>query len=312
MIASRSLAAAALFLAMCALAGAPRAEAEDAVALFERLVKPTFAPGTLTYATAVATGPNSLVLTGVVYTPARVGEQPQMAPTTVAKVTLDDVDFEAIKKKDVPAHLRIHIDGIKSRTDSTAMLARLLGLEAADLVKSLDFGKQSANISLDYAIIARTELVVRDFTLDYPGLLKLHFALDIDGIEPGGVKFSESLFDNAGLKSGSIVLEDRSLLAKAVAVMAKIEKKSEPELVAEWTALLAGTIAARDAGDQALSAGFTALLKDYRAPKGPLKIDFARPAGGRPIKDALDKSIVKTLGAKVTYAGKPVEAAPKP
>jgi len=299
----------ALFLGL--LVGSAAARAQDSVALFESIIKPTFAPDKLTYAKATATGPDSLILTDVVYIPAKSDGGSAPDPINIATVRIDDVDFDAIKRKDAPAHLRLHLEGLASKTASAAQFAELLGPEAGALVKGLDIGKRAANIGLEYKVIGGKELQVREIAFEFPGLLKLRISLDLDGIEPKGDKFSDSSFDNVGLKSGSIVFEDQSFLSSVVAMIAKLESKTEDQVVTDWTAAL--TLAAANQGEQEvpLANAIAALLKDFRAPKGPLKITFTRPADAKPMKDALAEGLVKTLGAKITYAGETIEPAAK-
>ncbi|MFI4986156.1 MAG: hypothetical protein ACHQF3_01830 [Alphaproteobacteria bacterium] len=298
----KKLLAAALIAA--ALTGGGAARAADSVQLFEQLVKPTIKEATLTYGKATATGPTSLVLSDVVLTPLPKPDKPAEDPVSIASVIIDDIDFDGIAKGDAPWRLSARFAGISVGANSAV---------PPEVALMLGPGPYKANVEIDYKVVDGKELQIALLSLEFPGLAKLWLTLDLDGIEAKGAKLNDASFDDVTLRAGSLTYEDQSLLGKVVSASAKEQNKSPDFVVGEWAGVL-GLLAAKQGDDGTpLVNGLLALLQDYKAPKGPLKISFTPPhdaSGGRPIKEAMTAGVVKTLGASATYAGKTFEAAP--
>src|SRR5581483_103666 len=250
-------------------------------------VLPLVAPGKLTYAKATATGANSFTLTEVVLTPPPNGAADE--PVTIASVVVDDIDFEAIERQDVPQRLHVKLVGVATKGAAAA---------PPEIAAALGPGPYRANLEVDYQIIAGKELRLDTLNVEFPGLAKLSLALNVDGIESSG-SMTDASFDNASLRSGALAYEDHSLLAKLVKALAKEQKKTEQQLVEEWSATLTGLASSQGNDEGPLLNAVLALLKDYQSPKGALTIAMAPArdaAGGRPLTDAMTEGVAKTLG----------------
>ena len=275
--------------------GVSAARADDSVQQFKTLVEPLLAPATLTYAKATATGAQSLVLEEAVLTPPPGG--PADKPISVARVTIDAIDFAGIARGDAPSRLHLHLDGISSEGASAV---------PPEVTDALGPGPYHANLELDYTLVDVKELRVDTIALDLPGLGRLKASLDIDGIESDNGTITNAVTDNAALRTGTISYEDHSLLAKAIAAFAKAEQKSDEEVIAEWSNALKALATSQGNDESPLLQAVLAFLADYKSPKTPLSLTFTPPrdaAGGHPIQDAMTDGVVKSLGISASYAG---------
>ncbi|HUI17806.1 MAG TPA: hypothetical protein VL244_09090 [Alphaproteobacteria bacterium] len=267
--------------------------AADSVALFTALAKPALLPNRIEWGAAKATGPSSLVLSDVVVTLAPNPAWPQGVPVRIARVTIEDIDFEGLRRGDAPLRLRLTLNGI-SASGRPAFLA------------ALGPGPYRGSAALDYRVRAGEGLRVDRFLLDLSGLGRLELALDLGGAAALSGRLNAGSLDTVTMRSGRLVYEDRSLLAKAVAAEARRQNVKEKTVVTQWSLWL-GLFAMRE-GSEALPSlnALLAFLQDYRSPHGALKISFNAPPdapGGLPIADVLSAGILRTLGAKVSYAG---------
>ena len=282
---------AALFLALaCASTEVPAA---DSVALFTALAKPALLPNRIEWGAAKATGPSSLVLSDVVVTLAPNAVWPEGVPIHIARVTIEDIDFEGLRRGDAPLRLRLNLDGI-SASGRPAILP------------ALGPGPYRGSAALDYRVRMGEGLRVDRLVLDLIGLGRLELVLDLGGAAVLSGRLNAGTLGTLTMRSGRLTYEDRSLLAKAVAAEAGRQGTKASTVIAQWSAVLS-LFALRDGGDAfpALEA-LLAFLQDYRSPRGPLKISFTAPPdapGGLPIAEVLSAGIIRTLGAKVSYAG---------
>jgi hypothetical protein len=287
------IALAAVLLALAAASSEVRAA--DSVALFTALAKPALLPNRIEWGAARATGPSSLVLSDVVVTLAHNAVWPEGVPIHIARVTIEDIDFDGLRRGDAPLRLRLSLDGI-SASGRPAILP------------ALGPGPYRGSAALDYRVRTGEGLRVDRFLLDLAGLGRLELALDLGGTAVLSGRLNAGSLDTLTMRSGRLVYDDRSLLAKAVAAEAGRRNIKEKTVVAEWSAMLT-LFALREGGDVLSSLNaLLAFLQDYRSPQGPLKISFAAPPdapGGLPIANVLSAGVMRTLGAKVSYAGAP-------
>jgi hypothetical protein len=288
-------------IAACAMAAlfvvaavaSPLARAADSVRLFSELAKPVLLPYELSWGEARATGPQSLVLSDVVVTPSPSAAQLGVAPVRIARVTIEDIDFDGLRRGDAPSRLRARLEGITVRG-------------APAVLPALGPGPYRANATIEYHVRAHAELRIDHFSLDLLGLASLQLALDLGGLKASGGRLRDASLDTLTLRSGWLTYDDRSLLEKAVSAEARQQHVKEGLVVAEWSTLL-GALALKEGGAAwPLLNALLAYLQDYRAPKGPLHLTFTAPADapdGLPLADALRWGVVRALGAKASYAG---------
>ncbi|MFI5024601.1 MAG: hypothetical protein ACHQRJ_23490 [Alphaproteobacteria bacterium] len=282
---------AALFVV--AAAASPLARAADSVRLFSELAKPVLLPYELSWGEARATGPTSLVLSDVVVTPAPSAARLGVTPVRIARVTIEDIDFDGLRRGDAPWRLRARLEGITVRGSPAVLPA-------------LGPGPYRANATIEYHVQAHAELRIDRFSLDLLGLASLQLSLDLGGLKASGGRLRDASLDTLTLRSGWLTYDDRSLLEKAVSAEARQQHVKEGLVVAEWSTLL-GAFALKEGGAAwPLLNALLAYLQDYRAPKGPLHLTFAAPPDapdGLPLADALRSGVIRVLGAKASYAG---------
>lgn len=288
-------------LAVAALGAGPARA--DAVGDFEQIVKPLLPAGTLSYGAATATGPASFTLKNVVYLSQDASGKPMRL--TIDTVTVGDVDFDGIKAGQAPARLSVRLDGITPDFSS----APTTDPKDADLVKMVSglWPKTSANLA--YTVVGG-HLKLDDLTLDMTGLAKLSLTLELDGAVTDP-KNAAAAAVGTSLTRASLTYDDHSLLAKAIPLIALGQKTSDTAVLADAKTQLDGL--KQGQGPLAASALDTvaALLADYQAPKGPLKIVLAPPTPPTFVtlaaKDSPD-AILTALGATVTYNGATVSS----
>ncbi len=282
---------AALFVVVAA--ASPAAQAADSVRLFSELAKPALLPNELSWGEARATGPTSLVLRDVVVTPGPSAARLGVAPIRIARVTIEDIDFDGLGRGDAPSRLSARLEGITVRG-------------APAVLPALGPGPYRANATIEYHVRAHAELRIDRFSLDLLGLASLQLSLDLGGLKASGGRLRDASLDTLTLRSGWLTYDDRSLLEKAVSAEARQQHVKENLVVAEWSTLL-GALALKEGGAAwPLLNALLAYLQDYRAPKGPLHLTFAAPPDapdGLPLADALRSGVIRVLGAKASYAG---------
>ena len=282
----------AAFLAAAALPSIA-AEPADSVALFTALAKPALLPNRIEWREARATGPSSLVLSEVVLRLAPNPLWPEGYPIRIARATIEDIDFESLRQRLAPLRLRLRLDGISAS-------AAALGLQ------HLGQAPLRGSALLDYRAEPGKGVRVQHLSLELASLGRLDTALDLGGSGARSGRLNVDTFDTLTLRSGWLSYEDASLLRKLVAAEAERRHVKEGTVVAEWSLVLGVALMREgEGGLQPLNA-LLAYLKDYRAPKGPLRISFAASPGrpdGLPLASLIYGGALAALGAKVTYAG---------
>jgi hypothetical protein len=282
-----------------AFSGATETRAASSVARFEALVVPALAPSKLVWAKATATGPTSLVLSDVVLTQP-IGTAGHMRTVLHAtRLTIEDIDFDGLERGEAPARLRAHVDGVRANPKAflfSQMLTSALGVE-----------EYRANARIDYRAADGSRLKLDDFVLDFPGLARFSFHVDLRKLEPLGPKLNEASFDTLALEDGTLDYEDHSLLAKIVAESAREQQVSEPIVLGEWGAGLAAfSLQSGSNGGQLLGV-LLSYLKDYRAPRGPLRISLhPNQADGQevPMSALFSAGNLQNLGATASYGAR--------
>ncbi len=203
---------AALFVVV--VAASPTARAADSVRLFSELAKPALLPNELSWGEARATGPTSLVLSDVVVTPPRTAYGYAMAPIRIARVTIEDIDFDGLRRGDAPSRLSARLEGITVRG-------------APAVLPALGPGPYRANATIEYHVRARAELRIDRFSLDLLGLASLRLSLDLGGLKASGGRLRDASLDTLTLRSGWLTYDDRSLLEKAVSAEARQQHVKE-------------------------------------------------------------------------------------
>jgi hypothetical protein len=271
----------------------------DGLGRFEQLIKPQLPPGSLTYKSAKALGDGGFVLDGVVITPPpdkTAGTKAE--PIDIKRISVEDLDFPALEKKQPPNFARVRIEGI-AITGKPA--------EGVDLKELAGLDKLTADFQLDYRFEPdRKTLTLNRVELDLNGLGRLEVTMILDGVSPETAGKPDEAMNDASLRTASIVYEDHSLLAKAVPAAAKTQGADPAALVTTATTTLGALRVAAGPATQAVIDAVSSYVEDYKQPKGPLRVTLDPP--GKISAAALSgasspEDVIKALGIAVSYAG---------
>ena len=294
-------------VAAIVLAWALQPAAADGLAKFEKAIKEE-PPGQLTYKSAKALGDNGFVLEDVVVKPPEDAVGTKAAPVTIKRVTVEDIDFAAIEKKEPPSFARLSVEGVAISGEPA---------EGIDLAKLIGLDKITADFRLDYRLdAAKKTMTLKEFELDLNGLARLDFALVIEGVGADSVEKPDKAMNDATLRSASLVFEDRSLLGKVLPAAAKMQHIDPAAVIVMAKVMLDGLRDGQGPATLAVLDAVESFIEDYRAPKGPLKLALDPP--GKATAAALmdmktPDEAFKALGLKVSYAGtRKQEPAAKP
>lgn len=286
---------AATLLLLCGLA--PPAAA-DGFSRFEAAMKEA-PPGSLTYKNGKALGDSGFVIEDVVLTPPPDKTPAAKAePIAIKRVTVEDVDFASIDKKQPPQFIKLRAEGIAIDDKP---------VEGVDLAKMAGIDKVTADFQLDYRLDPdRKTLSVNRLEVDLPGLARIELSFVLDGVSADQIDKPDTAMNDATLRTGTLAFEDRSLLGKVLPAAAKLQGSDADALVKMGTDILNGMRAGQ--GPQALAVldALVSYMSDYKHPKGPLKITLNPPGklSAAAVSDAkTPDAAIEAMGLVVSYAG---------
>jgi len=272
--------------------------AADGLERFEKTIKAQIPPDTLKYKSAKALGDDGFTLTDVTITPPPEGDKKQ-DPIAIKTIAVESLDFDSIEKNQPPLYAKVRIEGIASSNN--------LG-GGIDLKQMAGIDKLSADMQLEYKLDTDKEtLTLSRLELNLNGLGRLELTFIVDGIGEDAIAKPDAAMDDATLRTGSLVYDDKSLLAKAVPIAAVMTGGD----VKSATAMAVQTLDAMKEGQSEDSKkvidSLVAYVQDYEKPKGPLRITVNPPdkASAASLQNAKSADeIVKALGLTVSYSGK--------
>ncbi len=202
---------------------AATASAQNGLERFEKDIKPQLELKKFTYADARPLGTSGFILNNVVaVVPASEATNDKETTVKIEKLTVDELDFDRLKKN--------------SKDDASPRFAKLKieGMTGDDeLFSSLEpYGvpKVPVDLALDYRIDpAAKVLTLNTLEINLRGQAKINLALVMDGISDKSDMGSAK--DDGRLRSASLTLDDKELLAKLVPAFAKEEGSTAGELV---------------------------------------------------------------------------------
>jgi hypothetical protein len=275
---------------------AATASAQNGLERFEKDIKPQLELKKFTYADARPLGTSGFILNNVVaVVPASEATNDKETTVKIEKLTVDELDFDRLKKN--------------SKDDASPRFAKLKieGMTGDDeLFSSLEpYGvpKVPVDLALDYRIDpAAKVLTLNTLEINLRGQAKINLALVMDGISDKSDMGSAK--DDGRLRSASLTLDDKELLAKLVPAFAKEEGSTAGELVGGALDALAG-FAQIQTGEtlKALDA-VSSFLLDWKAPKGPLVVGLkpTKTAGLDDLeKIAVPNALSTIFGFTATY-----------
>jgi hypothetical protein len=275
------------------LAGAmPSVSAADGLQKFAEALRDA-PPGVVSYQSGKALGDNGFVLEDVlVKPPADAGGSVKTAPIHIKRLTVADFDFGSLDKDASPAFAKLKAEDIAIDAASFG------GLELKQLTGR---DKLTADFQLDYRVDPeRKALRLNRLELDLHGLARIEFSMVLDGIDPDNIDSASS----ATLRTASLVFDDRSLLGAALPAAAKAHGINADRIVQLAETMLDSLRTGQGAAAIAVLDALASYVKDYKQPKGPLRVTL-NPAGNASIaaiagiKDP--EAAIKLLGLTVSY-----------
>jgi hypothetical protein len=281
--------------------------AQNGLQRFERDVKPHLEFEAFTYRGASPLGANGFVLndvTAIVPAPPQSAEK--SSTVKVDRVIVEEFDFDRVPPKratdvpkserndDVPRFARIKLEGISGDDNLQTWLTRY-GVPRTPVDAALDYRLDPATKVLT---INKAEIALR-------GLMRIDLGAVLDGISDKASKLEGSK-DDGRLRTGSLTIDDKGLLAQLLPAMARASGGSAEAWIAIVQASIQGYAA--DQGPETLKAldAVASFVADWRAPKGPISFTV-RPASKVGVGD-FDKllepnALTDQFGLTVSYDG---------
>jgi hypothetical protein len=267
----------------------------DGLSQFEKLIKPQLPPGSLTYKSAKTLGNNGFVLEDVVLTPPP-GSGGNPEPIAIKRISVEDLDFSAFEKHTPPNFVKMRIEGIVIAGKPA---------EGVDLNQLAGIDKLTADFLLDYRLEPeRKTMSLNKLELDVKGLGRIELSMILDGVSPDAAGNPEAAMNDASLRTATFVFEDRSILAKVVPAVAKLQGSNPAATIAMAKAMLTSAGEGQGPLTEAVLAALGSFLDDYAHPKGPLRITLNPPSkiSAAALSAATgSEEVIKALGLVVSY-----------
>lgn len=263
------------------------------------------------FGSGASLGANGFVLENVVVTPppdmVDSGKMPvKPVPMRIARVTVDEIDFDSIARDRPPLLVRARFEGVvlDGKAAPDGEMRKYLGTDQALL-----------DLVVDYRLDgARQVFVLDQLAVELRGFARLELAMTIDGVTSDVTNTPQQAAGTASLRSASLVIQDASLMARLIRAMAAGEGVS-PEQQADTLAQTVLMMLGEGPVTQSAAHTIAAFLRDWQRPRGPLRItlapnariSFAELGAMAKAEDAM-----KALGLLVTYAGMTVTPPPPP
>ena len=274
--------------------------AQNGLERFEKELKPQFELKTFTYANGAPLGSSGFVLNDVVAViPANAATGDKESTVKIQKVTVDALDFDRMKKDakddEAPRFAKIKLEGM---TGDDEMFTALQPYG----VPNVPF-----DIALDYTLDpAKKVLDVKTLEIAMRGQATLVLSLAMDGVsdKTSGMAGAK---DDARLRSATLTVDDKGLLAKLLTAWAKEEGVQPEELVQTALMGIAAFAAAQQGPDTLKSLDAVAsFVADWKAPTGALVLGL-KPAKSAGLADldkvALPDALTTEFGFTATYPG---------
>ncbi len=290
------------FPVLLLLVGVPAAWA-DGFSRFQDLLIAKGRADMVRFGSGASLGANGFVLENVVVTPppdmVEQGKMPvKPVPTRIARVSVEEIDFDSIARDKPPLFVRARFEGIAldGKAAPEGAMRKYLGADQA-----------LADITIAYRLDATSRVFeLSRLEIDLRGLARLELAITIDGVAPDVTDAPQQAAGAASLRSASLTIHDASLMARLVRALAT-EEGAPPEQQAE---MLAQTVLMMLGGDgpvtQSAAHTVAAFLRDWQRTRGPLSITL-KPGARVSFAElgAITKAeeAMKALGLVVTYAG---------
>lgn len=289
---------AALLSALLLIGFATGTWAQNGLERFEKEIKPQFELKTLSYAGAEPLGTSGFVLKDVVaVVPANAATGDKESTIRIAKVTVDDLDFDRLRKdsKDdrAPRFARLRMEGM---TGDDEMFTAL---------EPYGVPKVPFDVALDYRIDpAAKVLTLTLLEVTLRGQASFALSMIVDGISDD--TDMDTAKDEGRLRRASFTIDDKELLGKLVPAVASEEGIKSEELITTALDALAGFAQAQTGETLKALDALASFVGDWKAPTGPLVLGLtpAKTAGLEDLDKIMVPNALSTLfGFTATYPG---------
>jgi hypothetical protein len=274
------------------------ATAETGLERFEREIKPQIDLKTFTYKGAETLGDTGFVLKEVVAVmPASPATGDKESTLTIDKVTVEALDFDRMKNlkdDDIPRFAKISLEGVNGSDEITGLL------------DPYGIPRVPMDLALDYRLDGPAKLfTLNALEITLRGQGKVGLALVLDGVSDKSSEVTDAK-DDGRLRSASLTLDDKGLIAKLLPALAKEQGGTAEAFVA--VALMSIATFCEGQGEATVKAldAVASFVGDWKAPKGALVLGL-KPAGTAAMAD-LDKvlepnALVDIFGFSARYPG---------
>lgn len=268
--------------------------ADNGLQRFEREIRPQLDVEKLAYRSGEPIGETGFVLDDVtVVTPPTAPTQNRPGTFHIDRLTVDALDFDHLRKEsrnEWPRVVKLKAEGL---TGDAAAISTLT---------AYGFPKVPIDIVVDWTFDrAAMKARMNKLEISMRGEGRLSAVLSIVGLSDVA-----SARQNVTLEKGTIVIDDRGLLAKVLQTFGRSRGNSADGLVALSLITLSGIAAQQRAETLPALDAIASFLTDWRAPQGPLTIGLQGPRGTN--IDGLgalleEDALYKILGLTANYAG---------
>jgi len=271
--------------------------AQNGLERFEREIKPQIQIEQFTYGAAQPLGAAGFVLNDVVAViPANTATVDKASTLRIAKVTVEELDFDRIKDADgdddIPRFAKMKIEGMTGDEEMSAALA------------AYGVPRVPVDVTLDYRLDGKAKVfTLGKLEVALRGQAKLALSMVVDGVSEKSNEV-ENAVDDGRLRAAALTIDDSGLLATLLPSLAREQGQTAEGLIG--VALLWLSAFSDGQGPQTLKAldAITSFLGDWKAAKGPLTINLA-PARAAAMSD-IDKvmepnALVDVFGLSATY-----------
>ena len=284
-------------LVAVALLVAPPLSAADGLTRFHDSIKSQIPPEALKYKSARALGDSGFVLEEIVLTPPPDAPGGKVEPIAIKRIAVEDFDFDALDNQAPPNFARIRIEGIAISGKPA---------DAVDLKEMVGIDKLTADFQLDYKLDPEREtFTLSRLEIDLNGLARLELTMVLDGVSPDMIAAPDDAMDKTTLRTASLVYEDRSLLAKIVPAVAKLQGGDAAAFIATGKTMLEGLGTGQGPETEAVFKALGAFLDDYQNPKGALRFTVSpssKTSAAILAAAASPGEVIKAIGLVVSYA----------
>ena len=272
--------------------------AQNGLERFEKEIKPQFELKTLSYGGAEPLGATGFVLKDVVaVVPANPATGDKESTIRIAKVTVDDLDFDRLRKDSkndlAPRFARLKMEGM---TGDDEMFTAL---------EPYGVPKVPFDIALDYRIDpAAKVLTLNMLEVTLRGQARFALSMIVDGVSDD--TDMDTAKDEGRLRSASLTIDDKQLLDKLVPAVASEEGIKSEELITTTLDALASFAQAQTGETLKALDALASFVGDWKAPKGPLVLGLkpAKTAGLGDLDKIMVPDALSTLfGFTATYPG---------